>query len=187
MKVARRVFAHKLAAAIRGRRRIPAQRVELVIAHDAERLTGVHHAMYQMQRLANAWPAINDVAEEQRHAPRMPPDASLHAVTEGVEQAFKGVRTTVHITNQVIATSRIKLHSAFPHCNHREGEPQTALQQRKVTPTKHFSIWALESLPSAQPAPPTQLGPANLVIVVAQRMDQLQLVRFLGDHDVVAG
>ncbi|MNO48361.1 hypothetical protein D3C76_386940 [compost metagenome] len=111
--VARRMLAHEGLAAARQCRGDPAQGVVLVVAHDAERLAGLDHVVDDVQRLANAWPAVDDVAKEQRLAPRVAPHACHTLVTEGVEQAFKGQRTTVHVTDDVETTRRIEHQSSL--------------------------------------------------------------------------
>lgn len=113
-RVARGVFAHELLAAARQRRRAPAQGVELVITHDAQRLAGFDHVMDNMQGLANARAAVDDIAHEHRHARRVPPDATLLLITEPVEQVLKGQSATVHVTDQVVATRGIKHQSPPP-------------------------------------------------------------------------
>lgn len=70
--------------------------------------------MHNMQRLANAWATVDDIAEEHRHARRMAPGAALLVVTQLVEQVLKGMSATVHVTNQVVATRGIKHQSPPP-------------------------------------------------------------------------
>ncbi|MNJ64971.1 hypothetical protein D3C77_609600 [compost metagenome] len=70
--------------------------------------------MDDVQRLANPRAAVDDVAKEQRLALGMAPDPALAFVAEGIEQAFEGVRTAVHVTNQVVTTGWIEHHSPPP-------------------------------------------------------------------------
>lgn len=110
----RRMLADVLAAAAGRRRGAPAERVEFVVAHDAQRLAGVDHRVHPVQGLADARAAVDDVAEEQRLAPRMAPDAALQAVAEQVEEAVQGMRAAVDIADQVVATSGVELHQSPP-------------------------------------------------------------------------
>ena len=57
---------------------------------------------------------IDQIAEKNRHAPRMTPDTVLAPITEGIEQAFEGQCTTMNIANQVIATRGIEVHQSLP-------------------------------------------------------------------------
>ncbi|ERO65808.1 hypothetical protein P308_17455 [Pseudomonas piscis] len=66
--MARGVLTHELLAAALGRRGAPAQGIELVVAHDAQRLAGLDHVVDDVQGLANPRAAIDDVAKEHRHA-----------------------------------------------------------------------------------------------------------------------
>lgn len=70
--------------------------------------------MDDVQRLANARAAVDDVADEYRHTRRMPPDATLFVITEQVEQVLKGQSATVHVTDQVVATRGIEHQSPPP-------------------------------------------------------------------------
>ncbi|MNQ92916.1 hypothetical protein D3C85_1083560 [compost metagenome] len=83
--MARRVLTDEVVAAARWRRGAPAEGVELVVAHDAAGLPGLDHGVHQVQRLADARAAVDDVAEEQRHALRVLPDVAPLAVTQAVE------------------------------------------------------------------------------------------------------
>ncbi|MNF06397.1 hypothetical protein D3C80_2063340 [compost metagenome] len=67
-----------------------------------------------MQRLADARAAVDDVAEEQRHPLRVLPDVAPLAVTQALEQALEGMRTTVDIAYQVVAAARIEAHQSPP-------------------------------------------------------------------------
>ena len=113
-RMARGVFAHELLAAARQRRGDPAQGIEFVVAHDAQRLAGLDHVVDDVQRLANPRAAVDDVADEHRHARGMAPDASLLVITEPVEQVLKGQSATVHVTDQVVATRGIEHQSPPP-------------------------------------------------------------------------
>ncbi|MNC72235.1 hypothetical protein D3C75_1232620 [compost metagenome] len=64
----RSVLTHVLLAAAGRCRGAPAQRVELVVAHDAERLAGLDHVVNDVQRFADARATVDDVTEEHRHA-----------------------------------------------------------------------------------------------------------------------
>src|SRR5690606_23138062 len=75
--VARAVLAHMLTPTPRWCRRAPAQGVELVVAHDAQRLAGTHHVMHQVQDFTNARTAVDQVAKEDHRARRMAPHAAL--------------------------------------------------------------------------------------------------------------
>ncbi|MNM89154.1 hypothetical protein D3C81_1013830 [compost metagenome] len=108
-----RVLAHIGLATAGQCRGDPAQGVVFVVAHDAERLAGLDHVVDDVQRLANAWPAVDDVAKEQRLAPRVAPHAGHTLVTEGVEQAFKGQRTAMHVTDDVETSRRIEHQSSL--------------------------------------------------------------------------
>ncbi|MOA08310.1 hypothetical protein D3C78_1280650 [compost metagenome] len=112
--VAGRVLAHVGPPAAGRRRRRPAQRIELVVAHDAQRLARGDHGVHPVQRLADARAAIDDVAEEQRLPPRMPPDVAPQAIAEGFQQTVQRMRTTVHIADQVIAAGRVQLYHSLP-------------------------------------------------------------------------
>ncbi len=59
--MARRVFAHVALTAARQCRCAPAQGVELVVAHDAQRLAGHDHVVDDVQRLANPRATVDDV------------------------------------------------------------------------------------------------------------------------------
>ncbi|MND94595.1 hypothetical protein D3C80_868160 [compost metagenome] len=112
--MARRVLTHELLAAAGQCRRAPAQRIELVVAHDAQRLTGLDHVVDDMQCLANPRAAVDDIADEHRHARGMSPDATLLVITESVEQVLQGQSATVHVTDQVVATRGIEHQSPPP-------------------------------------------------------------------------
>lgn len=112
--VARGVLAHVVLAALGQRRGVPAQGVVLVVAHDAVGLAGLDHVMDDVQRFANPRATVDDVAKEHGLARRMPPDATLALVAEGVEQAFEGMCTAVHVTDQVETASGIEHHSPPP-------------------------------------------------------------------------
>ncbi|MNT53528.1 hypothetical protein D3C72_1906170 [compost metagenome] len=112
--MARRVLADELAPAARWRRGAPAEGVELVVAHDAAGLPGFDHGVHQVQCLADARAAIDDVAEEQRHALRVLPDVAPLAVPQAVQQALQGMRTAVDIADQVVAAARIEAHQSPP-------------------------------------------------------------------------
>ena len=66
--VARVVLTHELLATARRGRRGPAQRIELVVTHDAQRLAGLGHIVDDMQRLTDAWATVDDIAQEHSHA-----------------------------------------------------------------------------------------------------------------------
>src|SRR5690606_32999482 len=83
-------------------------------AHDAGGLAGLDHVVDQLQRLADARATVDDVAEEQRHAPRMTPDPALQPIAELLEQSLQGSRATMDITDQVVTTRRIQLHQSPP-------------------------------------------------------------------------
>src|SRR5690606_8000859 len=87
---------------------MPAQRVELVVAHYAGGLTGLDHVVNDGQRLAYPRAAVDDVAEEQRHASRMSPAAVLEVVTELLEEPLQGPGTAVDVADQVVATRRVE-------------------------------------------------------------------------------
>src|SRR3989344_1622306 len=112
--VARRVFAHELLATARQCRGYPAQGVEFMVTHDAQRLPCLDHVVDDVQRLANPWAAVNDIADEHRHARGMTPNAGLLVITEPVEQVLKGQSATVHVTDQVVATRGIEHQSPPP-------------------------------------------------------------------------
>lgn len=107
------VFADIGLAAARQRRGDPAQGIVFVVAHDAERLAGFDHVVDDVQRLTNAWPAVDDVAKEQRLTSRVAPHASHPLVSEGVEQAFKGQCTAVHVADDVKTSRRIEHQSSL--------------------------------------------------------------------------
>jgi hypothetical protein len=113
-RMARRVFADELLAAARWRRGAPAQRVEFVVAHDAQGLPGLDHVVDDVQRLANARATVDDVADEHGHARWMPPDPALLVITEAVKQVFEGQGASVHVTNQVITARGIEHQSPPP-------------------------------------------------------------------------
>src|SRR5690606_4044920 len=98
--VARDVLADEALAAAGRRGGVPAQRIGLVIAHDAGGLAGLDHVVDQLQRLADARATVDDVAEEQRHAPRMTPDPAMQPIAELLEQSLQGSRATMDITDQ---------------------------------------------------------------------------------------
>ena len=108
------VLTHERLATARQRRGHPAQGAVFVVAHDAERLPRLDHAMDDMQGLANAWAAVDDVAQEQRLAPRVAPYAADALVTEGIEQAFQGVGTAVNVADEGEAGRRIGQQSSLP-------------------------------------------------------------------------
>ncbi|MNN43127.1 hypothetical protein D3C81_1573490 [compost metagenome] len=112
--VARSVLAHVVLAALGQGRSVPAQGVVLVVAHDAVGLASIDHVMDDVQRFANPRATVDDVAQKQRLARRMTPDAALALVAKGVEQAFEGVCTAVHVTDQVETASGIEHHSPPP-------------------------------------------------------------------------
>jgi hypothetical protein len=120
--VPRHVLAHVLLAAAGQCRRAPAQRIELMVAHDAARLVGLDHVMHDVQRLADERPAINDVAKKQRLARGMAPHAALLVITQPVEQTLQGVRTAVHIADQVVTSRRVK-HQSPPVLPSRLPQP----------------------------------------------------------------
>ena len=64
-----------------------------MVAHDAERLPGHDHVADNVQRLANARAAVDDVAQKQGNTLRVAPDAGHNAITKGVEQVLKGLGT----------------------------------------------------------------------------------------------
>src|SRR5690606_3689937 len=98
----RRMFAHEGLSAFRRSRHVPAERVEFVIADDAMGLARIDHVPYQMQRLADPRATVDDVAQENHLTLGMTPDATLLAVTHGIEQVRQCVRTAMHIAYQVI-------------------------------------------------------------------------------------
>ncbi|MNZ93638.1 hypothetical protein D3C78_1127140 [compost metagenome] len=112
--MARRVLAHVGLAAAGQRRGYPAQGVVFVVAHDTEGLAGLDHVVDDVQRLADTRAAVDDVAEEQRLTPRVAPDATDTLVAEGVEQAFEGQRTAMHVTDDVETSRRIEHQSSLP-------------------------------------------------------------------------
>ena len=111
--MARRMRAYITVADI-SPRRMPAQGVELVITHQAMGLPGLDHAMHEMQGLTNPRAAIDDVAEKQRHPPRMTPDPGVQAIAQAVEQVLQAMGTAMHVTNQVVATVRVEVHYSAP-------------------------------------------------------------------------
>ena len=111
--VPRRVLADEGLATAGRCRGGPAEGVVLVVAHDAVGLAGLDHVMDDMQGLANTRAAVDDGAEEQGLALRMPPHAALALVAEGVEQPFQGVGTAVNIADQV-ETARWIEHQSPP-------------------------------------------------------------------------
>ncbi|MNE10914.1 hypothetical protein D3C80_1036510 [compost metagenome] len=108
--VTRVVLAGKLTAAARQCRRGPAEGIPFVVAHQAQRLAGLDHVVNQVQCLADVRATVEDVAEEQRHALRMTPDAPLTTIAEAGQQALEGTRTAMHVANQVVAARRVKQH-----------------------------------------------------------------------------
>ncbi len=106
--MARGVLTHELMTAFRQGWRHPAQRVELMVAHDAQGMTGLNHIADDMQRLANTRATVNDVAEENRNTLRVTPDASLQTVAEKLQQVLQGMGAPVHVTDQIVATRRIE-------------------------------------------------------------------------------
>ncbi len=106
--MARGVLAHKQVTALGQRRCHPAQRIELMVAHDAVRLPGLNHVAHDVQRFANTWPSVDDVAEENRDALRVAPHASPQTVAQQFQQVLKDMGAPVHVTDQIIATRRIE-------------------------------------------------------------------------------
>ena len=108
------VFAHIGLATARQGRRAPAQRAEFVVAHDATGLTGLDHVMNKVQRLADPWPTVNDVAQKQCLTLRMPPDTSQASVAKGFQQVFKGLGAPMYITDQIVTARGIEHQSPPP-------------------------------------------------------------------------
>ena len=112
--VAAHVFTDEQPAAAGRRRGSPAQRAELVVAHDAQRLPGLDHVAHDVQRFADVRATVDDVAKEQRHALRMSPHAVLQAIAEAFEQLLKGFGAAVDIADDVVAARGIELHHSPP-------------------------------------------------------------------------
>ena len=105
--MARGVLTHMLLATARRSRGAPAQRVEFMVAHQAQRLTGPDHVIHNMQRLANARAAVNDVTEKHRHPLRVSPDTGEFAIAQTFQQVLKGMSTAMHVTDQIVTARRI--------------------------------------------------------------------------------
>ncbi|MOA33665.1 hypothetical protein D3C78_1549780 [compost metagenome] len=110
----RRVLADVGAAAARRRRSGPAERVEFVVAHDAQSLARGDHVVHPMQRLADARPAVDDIAEEQRLPAWMPPYPAVQPVTESFQQPVEGVGAAMDVADQVIATRGVEFAHSLP-------------------------------------------------------------------------
>ncbi|MOA41125.1 hypothetical protein D3C78_1630610 [compost metagenome] len=79
-----------------------------MVAHQAQRLAGLDHVVHQVQGLADVRAAVENVAEEQRHALRMAPDPALAAIAEAGQQALEGPRAAMHVADQVVTARRIE-------------------------------------------------------------------------------
>ena len=112
--MARRVLAHKLLATAGRRWRTPAQRVEFMVAHQAQGLTAAHHVVDNMQRLTNTRAAVNDVTQKHRHPLRVSPDTGEFAIAQTLQQVLKGMSTAMHVTDQIVTARRIEHQSALP-------------------------------------------------------------------------
>src|SRR5207253_9868318 len=96
--MARRMFAHVLLAASRRSRRTPAQSVELMVTHDAQRLAGFAHVVDDMQCFPDPRATVDDIVKEYRHSRGMAPDIAQSLVPELVEQMIKSMGETVDVS-----------------------------------------------------------------------------------------
>ncbi len=79
-----------------------------MVTHDALGASGLHHVVDQMQGLAYARAAVNDVAEEQSLALRVPPDALLAGIAHVLQQPFQRARAAMDVADDIVATARVR-------------------------------------------------------------------------------
>jgi len=83
-------------------RRVPGNRIQLVVAHDGERRSRVHHPAGDGHRANLRGTAIDEVADEDRRPFGVAPGAGSLAVSQRAQQRFELVGLAVDVTDDVV-------------------------------------------------------------------------------------
>src|SRR5690606_17558591 len=120
--VALGMLTDELPPAARRCRGEPAQGIEFVVTHDAAGSARLDHVPHQQQRLADARPTVDDIAEKQRLTARVTPDTTEARIAHLLQQNLKRTGTTMHITNDVKALPLLDV-CHMRHCVRRLLQP----------------------------------------------------------------
>jgi hypothetical protein len=82
--------------------RVESESIQFVVAHDCKGRPRVDHRPNELQRLANLWSTVDEVAEEDRLSLGMAIDAHSAGVTELLQEPLGGVSVAADVTDEVV-------------------------------------------------------------------------------------